>query len=308
MADGVIQLRGVTRRFGEHTAVDAVDLDVPRGALLGFLGPNGAGKSTTIRMIMSIIYPDEGEVTVLGRSALDAKDRIGYLPEERGLYRRMRIGEFLRFLGALKGIDRHTADQRIAHWLDRLDLPGVERKRCEELSKGQQQKIQFIASVLHDPEVLILDEPFSGLDPVNRQLLSRIIRDMHNEGRTILFSTHVLPEAETLCEHILLIDEGKLLLNDSLASIRERFKPRAIIAERLTPGPAPVVAGTRAEAIGTDGRTWALHLDDGVDPQLAMAAIISEPMRRVEQQQSTLEDVFARLVHEGHGTSKGSTA
>ncbi len=308
MTDAVIRLRGVTRRFGEHTAVDAVDLDVPRGALLGFLGPNGAGKSTTIRMIMSIIYPDEGNVTVLGRSALDAKDRIGYLPEERGLYRRMRIGEFLRFLGALKGIDRRTADQRTTYWLDRLDLPGVERKRCEELSKGQQQKIQFIASVLHDPEVLILDEPFSGLDPVNRQLLSRIIRDMHNEGRTILFSTHVLPEAETLCEHILLIDEGKLLLNDSLTSIRERFKPRAIIAERMTPGAAPSVAGTRAEALGAEGRTWVLHLDDGVDPQLAMAAILSEPMRRVEHQQSTLEDVFARLVHEGHGTSKGSTA
>jgi len=300
MADPVIELRGVTRRFGTHTAVDAVDLDVPRGALLGFLGPNGAGKSTTIRMIMSIIYPDEGTVRVLGRSALDAKDRIGYMPEERGLYRRMRIGEFLRFLGALKGIDRRTAGQRTVDWLDRLDLPGVERKRCEELSKGQQQKIQFIAAVLHDPEVLILDEPFTGLDPVNRQLLSSIIRDMHNEGRTILFSTHVLPEAETLCQHILLIDEGKLLLNDSLESIRERFRPRSLIVERIEPGPAPVIAGTRAEAVGGEGRRWALHLDTDVDPQAAMqSALMDAPMRRVEQQQPSLEDVFARLVLEG---------
>jgi ABC-2 type transport system ATP-binding protein len=308
MADPVIQLRGVTRRFGSYTAVDAIDLDVKSGALLGFLGPNGAGKSTTIRMIMSIIYPDEGTVTVLGRSALDAKDRIGYLPEERGLYRRMRIGEFLRFLGALKGMDRRTADQRTKDWLERLELPGVERKRCEELSKGQQQKIQFIASVLHNPQVLILDEPFSGLDPVNRQLLSSIIQEMHNEGRTILFSTHVLPEAETLCEHILLIDKGTLLLNDSLASIRERFRPRAVIAERLEPGPAPVIAGTRPEAVGRDGRTWALQLEDGVNPQAVMAAALREPMRRVEQQQSTLEDVFAQLVSEGRTQPQGEPA
>lgn len=300
MAEPVIQLEGVTRRFGEHVAVDQLDLEVNQGTLLGFLGPNGAGKSTTIRMIMSIIYPDDGTVNVLGRSALDAKDRIGYLPEERGLYRRMRIRDFLRFIANLKGITKSDADARIATWLERLELEGIERRRCEELSKGQQQKIQFIASVLHDPDVLILDEPFAGLDPVNRQLLSSIIRELHEEGRTIVFSTHVLPEAETLCEHILLMDHGQKLLDDSLASIRERYQPSELLIERLEPGPAPIVTGTRAEAGDADGLRWSLHLAEGIDPQAAMAtALAGTPLRSVQQRQPTLEDVFASLVRRG---------
>ncbi|MCH2137726.1 MAG: ATP-binding cassette domain-containing protein [Phycisphaerales bacterium] len=296
----VIALRNVTRSFGEHRAVDALDLEVRQGTLLGFLGPNGAGKSTTIRMIMSIIYPDSGDVTVLGHSALDAKDRIGYLPEERGLYRRMRIRDFLRFIAKLKGIDAAGADARATAWLEKLDLEGVLKRRCEELSKGQQQKIQFIASVLHDPDVLILDEPFSGLDPVNRQLLSRVIRDLHAEGRTIVFSTHVLPEAETLCEHILLMDKGRKLLDDTLGSIREQFHPRDLVVERIDPGPAPSVPGTSARADDQDGRRWLLQMDDGVDAQAAMAAALAAaPLRSVQHREPSLEDVFATLVTAG---------
>ncbi|MCH2136750.1 MAG: ATP-binding cassette domain-containing protein [Phycisphaerales bacterium] len=299
MPDPVIELAGVTRRFGDHTAVDAIDLQVAKGTLAGFLGPNGAGKSTTIRMIMSIIHPDEGRLSILGGSALDAKDRIGYLPEERGLYRRMRINEFLCFLSALKGIDKATSTKRIGWWLERLDLEGVERRRCEELSKGQQQKIQFIASVLHDPEILILDEPFSGLDPVNRQLLSSVIRDMHQEGRTILFSTHVLPEAESLCEHILLINNGVLLLDEPLASIRKRFTSDALIVEPLGGATPPEVPGATVEAAGDGHNTFTMHLPEGADPQSTMQSILTQtPMRRIEQQQLTLEDVFARLVME----------
>ncbi len=300
MAEPIIELQQVTRRFGEHVAVDALDLTVPEGTLLGFLGPNGAGKSTTIRMIMSIIYPDSGSVRILGRTAIDAKDRIGYLPEERGLYRRMRIREFLRFIANLKGIDKAGADTRAAAWLERLELSGVERRRCEELSKGQQQKIQFIASVLHDPAVLILDEPFSGLDPVNRQLLSSVIRSLHDEGRTIVFSTHVLPEAETLCDHILLMDNGHALLDASLASIRERFNPAELMLECCTAGPAPIIDGARVEPVQGDPTAWVAHLADDTDPQSAMAqAIAGTPLRSVQHRQPTLEDVFARLVKGG---------
>jgi ABC-2 type transport system ATP-binding protein len=299
MAEPVIRLSKVTRRFGEHVAVDALDLSVEQGTLLGFLGPNGAGKSTTIRMIMSIIYPDEGSVHVLGRSALDAKNRIGYLPEERGLYRRMRIRDFLRFIAKLKGIDRAGADARIARWLERLELEGVETRRCEELSKGQQQKIQFITTVLHDPDVMILDEPFAGLDPVNRQLLSGIIKELHEEGRTLVFSTHVLPEAETLCNHILLMHNGQKLLDEPLADIQERFHPNELLVERLEPGPPPDVIGTRAQAADDEGCRWTLHLDEGVDPQQVMAASLAwAPMRSVQQKQPTLEDIFAMLVQD----------
>ena len=297
MADPVISLNGVTRRFGEHVAVDALDLSVQQGTLLGFLGPNGAGKSTTIRMIMSIIYPDEGEIHVLDKSALDSKNRIGYLPEERGLYRRMRIRDFLRFIAKLKGIGRAGADARIRLWLEKLELEGVERRRCEELSKGQQQKIQFITTVLHDPDVLILDEPFAGLDPVNRQLLSGIIKELHDEGRTLVFSTHVLPEAENLCDHILLMHNGRKLLDEPLKDIRDRFHPHELLVERLEPGPAPELQGTQARAADGTGRRWTLHLDEGVDPQQVMAAALaSAPLRSVQQKQPTLEDIFATLV------------
>ncbi|MCH8165556.1 MAG: ATP-binding cassette domain-containing protein, partial [Planctomycetes bacterium] len=163
MADSSITLRGVNKSFGSTHAVRKLDLDVPRGSLCGFLGPNGAGKTTTIRMIMSIIYPDSGSIEVLGGNALKSKDRIGYLPEERGLYRKMRVGEFLQYLTKLKGVRRRDLSTYIQQWLERIDLPDVYRKKCEELSKGMQQKVQFLAAILHEPELLILDEPFSGL-------------------------------------------------------------------------------------------------------------------------------------------------
>ena len=223
-----ITLKSVTKRYGTLTAVDGVDLSIPEGSLCGFLGPNGAGKSTTIRMIMSIIYPDEGSISVLGGSALDRKDGIGYLPEERGLYRKMRVGEFLKYIARLKGIRGSGLTQRVDQWLERMELPGVQRKRCQELSKGMQQKIQFIASVIHDPELIILDEPFSGLDPVNARLLGRTVREIHESGRTIIFSTHVLHQAEQICDRVIMINRGQVVLDGSMPEIRRQFDPRSI--------------------------------------------------------------------------------
>ena len=185
-----IELRGVTKTFGGTTAVASLDLTVPRGALYGFIGPNGAGKTTSIRMIMSILFPDSGELRVLGRaSALDAKDKIGYLPEERGVYRKMRVAAYLTFIARLKGVSEKGLVERVSEYVARVGLAGVEGKRCEELSKGMLQKIQFVAAIIHEPDLLILDEPFSGLDPVSMRLLREQIVAEHARGATILFST-----------------------------------------------------------------------------------------------------------------------
>ncbi len=223
-----ISLTGVTKTFGPTVAVRDLDLHVPKGALYGFIGPNGAGKTTTLRMIMSILFPDRGEISVLGhRTALDAKDRIGYLPEERGVYRKMKVGAFLTYMARLKGVS-DPSSSRVSNWLARVGLPEVQEKRCEELSKGMLQKVQLIAAVLHEPDLLIFDEPFSGLDPVNMRLLRDLILAEHRRGATILFSTHVMVQAEEICDHIIMLNRGRKVLDESLASIRQRHDPRAI--------------------------------------------------------------------------------
>ena len=270
--------------------------------MCGFLGPNGAGKSTSIRMIMSIIVPDQGRVEVLGASALEAKDRIGYLPEERGLYRTMRVLEFLRFMARLKGVASTQADARIGQWLERLELPGVSRKRCMELSKGMQQKIQFIAAVLHEPDLLILDEPFSGLDPVNARVLTREIRGLQARGTTILFSTHQMRTAEELCDRVVLIHRGEKLLDETLESIRRRFDPRTVLAEPTGDRAAAVSAIQSLQGVAEarwHDESQALHvrLHEDSDPRAAMRALLdAAPMRRVELRRTTLDEVFVRLV------------
>src|SRR5688572_13574725 len=189
-----LQLRNVTKTFGATRAVAGLDLTIGEGTICGLIGPSGAGKTTAIRMIMSILFPDSGELSVLGhRSALEAKDRIGYLPEERGVYRKMRVGAFLTFMGRLKGLHGADLPQRVQRALERVGLAGTERKRCEELSKGMLQKVQVVAAILHQPDLLILDEPFSGLDPISMRQLRDLILAEHRRGATILFSTHVMP-------------------------------------------------------------------------------------------------------------------
>jgi ABC-2 type transport system ATP-binding protein len=302
MTEAAIELSGVWKRFGAKEAVRNVDLAIPRGTLCGFIGPNGAGKSTTIRMIMSIIHPDEGGIRVLGATALDAKDRIGYLPEERGVYRKMRVLEFLRYMGRLKGMPAGGLDARCRQWLERVALPETARLKCEELSKGMQQKVQFVAAVLHEPELVILDEPFSGLDPVNARLLNRLIHDLHAEGRTILFSTHVMHQAEQLCDRVVLINRGEKILDASVPEIRARFDPRTVAAEPLH---ADAGLAERAARIpGVEHAHWVptrrlleAQIARGVDGQAVMAALLAlAPMRSVELRRTTLDDVFVELV------------
>jgi ABC-2 type transport system ATP-binding protein len=182
-----IELKHISKSFGDTNAVQELDLHIPQGSMCGFLGPNGAGKSTTIRMIMSIIHADSGSIEVLGTNALESKDRIGYLPEERGVYRKMKVCKFIEYIANLKGMYGSSLRKIIPEWLERIELADVENKKCEELSKGMQQKVQFLAAIIHEPELIILDEPFSGLDPVNARVIGNVINELHKEGRTILF-------------------------------------------------------------------------------------------------------------------------
>jgi ABC-2 type transport system ATP-binding protein len=301
--ENAIELEGVRKTFGTTVAVEGLDLAIPHGALWGFIGPNGAGKTTTIRMIMSILFPDSGKVTVLGHgSALEAKDRIGYLPEERGVYKKMKVGAFLAYIARLKGADGPDLRQRIRSWLERVELAEVEHKKCEELSKGMQQKIQVIAAVIHQPELLILDEPFSGLDPVNMRLLRDVVLAEHQRGATIIFSTHVMIQAEQMCDHVVMIDRGRKVLDASLEEIRTRFDPHTLVVEPLHAGAGrgDIEALPEVASVVPNGATWTVSVNDGVAPELAMRAIANRlDLARLELRRPTLEDVFVQLVTEG---------
>ena len=304
-----LSLSGVRKTFGSKVAVEGLDLVVPRGSLYGFIGPNGAGKTTTIRMIMSILFPDEGELQVLGKaSALEAKDRIGYLPEERGVYRKMKVGSFLRYIGHLKGLGGQDLKQRVSGWLERVGLSDVEGKPCEELSKGMQQKVQFIAAVLHRPELLILDEPFSGLDPVNMRLLRDLIQELFDGGMTIIFSTHVMQQAEDLCDHIVMIHDGRKMLDDHLETLRSRQDPRRVLFEPLDPTadlePLHRLPGVETIERPTERGPWHIQLDTETPPQDVLRELVATlPPSRLELQRPSLEDLFVDVVTQASGDS-----
>ncbi len=294
-------IKGVTKTFGPKVAVDDLEMRVPTGRLCGFIGRNGAGKTTTIRMVMSIIFPDRGELSVLGKaSAIESKDRIGYLPEERGLYRKMKVVPFLTYMARLKGVDATPAKQRSREWLDRLELGQWGMKRCEELSKGMQQKVQFISSVIHDPELIILDEPFSGLDPVNLALLRDLIKEQHQAGKTIIFSTHVMHTAEQMCDHLFMINMGKKVLDASLADIRVRYDPRTMVVEPTEDdeqawGALREIGGVHRFVRTSEG--YEMSLEDRTDPAAIMPAVLAiGAVRRIEMKRPRLEDIFRELA------------
>lgn len=302
-----IEVQNVSKRYGDNLAVNGISFAVPTGSLCGFLGPNGAGKSTTIRMIMSIIYPDSGTILARGGSALDSKDRIGYLPEERGVYRKMRVGEFLRYISRLKGIDARSSRKLAEEWLERMGLPGVGRKRCQELSKGMQQKVQFIATIMHDPELIILDEPFSGLDPVNANLLGRIIHELNEEGRTIIFSTHVLHQAEQICDRVLMINKGSIVLDDTMDGLRKTFDPSTILLrsaesiEQLIAASASLPGVIEVQRHQNEN-TAEILLEkreerlDRIPPELISRLSDLTAVNSLELRRPTLDDVFVALV------------
>jgi len=303
-----LEISGVSKSFGDTKAVVQLDLNVPTGSLCGFLGPNGAGKSTAIRMLMSIIHADEGTVQVLGTSALKAKDRIGYLPEERGVYRKMKVGGFVGYIGRLKGVKGNVLRKRIDDWLERVELPGIRNRRCEELSKGMQQKVQFLAAIIHEPELIILDEPFSGLDPVNAKVIGEIINELHQQGRTILFSTHVLPQAERICDRIVMIDQGRKVLDGTVASIQSQFDPRVIRIEPVDINcDLSAISGASLIPNSQSSEHLLMRLDDEIDATGVLAQIVqSTPVRGIEIVKPTLDEIFIEQVTQSRGREAAS--
>ena len=233
-----VSLSGVVKRFGKFTAVDHLDLEIPHGVTFGILGPNGAGKTTTIRMIMNITKPDAGTIRVLGEEMNEKlQERIGYLPEERGLYRKMKVIDQLLFFASIKGVDKDTAMKRLSPWIDSMDLRLWLQKKTEELSKGMQQKVQFLGTIVHDPEILILDEPFAGLDPMNVILVKDFLTEFKRQGKTVVFCTHVLEQAERLCDRILLLYRAKKLLDGTVKEIKRAFLGKVPLPPPVEPEP-----------------------------------------------------------------------
>ena len=305
--DFAVEMEGIRKTFGPKVAVAGMDLRVARGALYGFIGPNGAGKTTTIRMIMSIIFPDSGRMSVLGRaSAVESKDRIGYLPEERGVYKKMRVGAFLRHMARLKSVPPRDVEPRVRTWLDRVGLADCYRKRCDELSKGMQQKVQFIAAVLHEPELIILDEPFSGLDPVNMRLLRDLFLEQHAAGRTVIFSTHVMHQAETLCDHLIMINQGRKVLDGTMDEIRARYDTRTIAFEPVRGEDAKLASGLAGvRSVANVNGAFEASLADGADaPEVMRRIVQAMPVGRIEIRRPSLEDIFIDIARETGGEER----
>lgn len=290
-------LENVTKSFGALCAVDSLSARISEGTIYGFLGPNGAGKTTTLRMIMNIILPDSGRLEILGASSeSDVRDRIGYMPEERGLYRKMKVSALLQYLGSLKGTKKNELKESIPRWLDRVDLSGFARKRVEELSRGMQQKLQFVATVLHNPDLLILDKPFSGLDPVNLELLKEIILTMKNEGKTVIFSTHMMEQAEKLCDRILLINKGKSVIDNSLEEIRAEF-PSDKIVVAIEGDSGFINSLPFVERVTATDRKFEITLREGADAQELLRALVGKVfVRSFEVKVPSLHEIFIHLV------------
>jgi len=307
-----LELNRVRKTFGTTVAVEGMDLGVPRGALYGVIGPNGAGKTTCIRMIMSILFPDSGELSVLGqRSALEAKDRIGYLPEERGVYRKMKVGAFLTYMAQLKGLAGGDAASRVPRLLQEVGLPGVESKRCEDLSKGMLQRVQFLGAIIHQPDLLILDEPFSGQDPVSVRILREHILKEHRRGATVLLSTHVMANAEEMCQHVVMIHQGRKVLDEAMSGLRRQFDPRTIHFEPLEANAnASSLSGVSGvERVESVDGTYRISLMPGTDPAVVMARLATAVApARIELARLRLEDVFVRIVAEGEYSDAVSRA
>lgn len=297
IGEPLLEVTGLSKRYGQTQAVDDVSLRIPRGSIYGFLGPNGAGKTTTIRCLMDIILPDRGDMRLAGRPLERAlRDRIGYLPEERGLYRKMTCQDQLAYLAELKGVPRREALQRAAAWLERLDLADYTRRKVDNLSKGMQQKLQFAATFIFEPDLVILDEVFSGLDPLNIELMRDLILEQKARGTTILFSTHMLAEAERLCDAVCLIEGGVKILDGTLDEIRAAF-PFQMVRAAYRDGSEPPTDLPGVLDCRLDEGTWRLELAPEVDAQALL-----EPLTRAgtlsffAANRPTLHEIFLTAV------------
>ena len=297
-SDVSLRVSNVTKRFGDFTAVDDISFDVRAGRVFGFLGPNGAGKTTTIRMIVGIMAPDEGDIELFGEHVSPAlQNRIGYLPEERGLYKKLKVVDQLKYFAALKGVSGSQAEKRIDFWLERMRLSEWKRKKTTDLSKGMQQKIQFISTVLHDPDLLILDEPFSGLDPVNVEFMIDVLSEFRTQKKTVIFSTHLMETAERLCHDIILINKSRKVIAGSLREVKESYGTNLIAfrgegADRVLEDKALI------EKVVSHADEQELHLANGVDSQRVLRTLIETgaSVSKFEITEPSLNDIFIEKV------------
>ena len=305
MSGQVLELENVTKRFGDFTAVHDVSLSIPRGSIYGFLGPNGAGKTTTIRMIFGIIKPTSGYISILGASsALDVRRRIGYLPEEKGLYKAMTAAATVAYFATLKGLSRKTAKQRAYALLERYGLGEFAGTKIQALSKGMGQKVQVICAIAHEPEFVVLDEPFSGLDPVNQQVLEKLIGDLALLGSTVLFSTHVMQHAERLCDRMLLIAKGRKIFDGTIAGAKATIPRRVLISTESSIDPLAGFVGVAeikplGESPTTPGtKDWEIRLRGETSAQAILERCFQGGivLRRFDHSEPSLHDAFVALV------------
>jgi ABC-2 type transport system ATP-binding protein len=292
----------VSKSFDSVQAVNNLNLDIPEGAVFGLLGPNGAGKTTTIRMIMDIIIPDQGNIQIFGKpNSQEMRDQIGYLPEERGLYRKMKVRDILTFLAEMKGINGNESKKRIELWLERLDLQEWGDKKIEELSRGMQQKLQFIGTIIHEPRLIILDEPFTGLDPVNTDMIKDIILELNSKGTTIIFSTHLMEQVEKICKSICLINNGEAVLKGELKSIKKDFSKHAI---RIAfEGKADFLDDAKLiSAYDQKDSYYDVQLAEGVSTQqIIQSAVKHVQVSHFEILEPSLHDIFIETVTTSEG-------
>ncbi|MFN0251822.1 MAG: ABC transporter ATP-binding protein [Kofleriaceae bacterium] len=299
-----LSIRGVVKKFGNHIAVDDITFEVPRGVIYGILGPNGAGKSTTLRMINDIIAPDRGEIRILDLPpGVAAARKIGYLPEERGLYPKMKVGEIVEFMGELRGLSRAESKKRGAAWLERLGLSKWLGNKVEALSKGMQQKVQFATALLHEPEVVILDEPWSGLDPINAEVLREIVAEIREGGRTVLFSTHQMEQAEKIVDAVCIIARGKLVLEGKLRDLKAASNADGWIALAFSGGTKDKADAVLADTAIVSERRDAAAGDHDIevkapDPQRLLSALIGAgaALRKFEVVEASLHQIFVEKV------------
>lgn len=295
--DAAIELKNVSKSFGKFKAVDGLSFRVLKGMVFGLLGPNGAGKTTTIRMIMNITAPDTGEIQILGHPMdRETQNRIGYLPEERGLYRKMKVIDHLYFLAAIKEVSRETAKARIADWLDKMELRPWLNKKVDELSKGMQQKVQFIATIVHDPQILILDEVFSGLDPINTALVKDYLTDFRAKGKTIVFSTHVLEQAEKLCDEICLMAKSKKILEGNLKALKKQFSGDLLrISIEASPGEVAALPGVASLQTANGG--YVIGLEPGTNRQEFLRRTLEKhDVTGFSEKEPELEEIYLNAV------------
>lgn len=292
-----LKLENIRKEYDGKVAIDCLSLDVPKGSLFGIIGPNGAGKTTTIRMVMNITAPDSGTVLVEGKPAgKEFRNRVGYLPEERGLYKKMTLEEVIVYMAELKGYPQSKVLPKIDPWLKRMDLLPYRTRKVEELSKGMAQKLQFITTVMHEPDLLILDELFSGLDPVNTELMKDILLELKRSGVTVLFSTHVMEQAEKLCDYICMISRGKKVIDGQLGEVKGRFGTNSVQIE--VDGDTSFVKDLPGVARITDyNRYMEIRLNDGVEPDTLLQSLVGRvKVRRFAVVEPSLYDIFIEMA------------